>query len=104
MIISNPPYITGAEMKELPDSVKDFEPHLALYGGEDGLDFYRSIADHYRAALKPGGYLCFEFGEEQGDDICAILEDNGYTVLERVKDYNDTERAVLAQYGRKEDV
>ena len=104
MIVSNPPYITGAEMKELPDSVKDYEPHLALYGGEDGLDFYRSIASRYRAALKPGGYLCFEFGEDQGDDICQILVSNGYTVLERVKDYNDTERAVLAQYGRKEDV
>ena len=103
MIISNPPYITGAEMKELPESVKDFEPHLALYGGEDGLDFYRSIASKYRAALKPGGYLCFEFGEDQGDDVCAILEENGYAVLERVKDYNDTERAVLTQYGRKED-
>lgn len=104
MIVSNPPYITGAEMKELPDSVKDYEPHLALYGGEDGLDFYRSIARLYRAALKPGGYLCFEFGEDQGDDICEILKSNGYTILERVKDYNDTERAVLAQYGRKEDV
>ena len=104
MIVSNPPYITGAEMKELPDSVKDYEPHLALFGGEDGLDFYRSIVSRYRAALKPGGYLCFEFGEDQGDDICQILVSNGYTVLERVKDYNDTERAVLAQYGRKEDV
>ena len=104
MIVSNPPYINGEDMKELPDSVKDFEPHLALYGGEDGLDFYRSIADKYRAALKPGGYLCFEFGEDQGDDICAILESNGFTVLDRVKDYNDTERAVLARYGRKEDI
>ncbi len=104
MIVSNPPYITGAEMEKLPESVKDFEPHLALFGGDDGLDFYRSIAGYYRAALKPGGYLCFEFGEDQGDDICRILESNGYTVLERVKDYNDTERAVLAQYGRKEDV
>ena len=103
MIISNPPYITGQEMKELPHSVKDFEPNLALFGGEDGLDFYRSIADHYRAALKPGGYLCFEFGMGQGDDVCRILEENGYTVLERSRDYNDRERAVIAQYGRKED-
>ena len=55
MIISNPPYITSKEMEELPHSVKDYEPHLALFGGEDGLDFYRSIADKYRAALKPGG-------------------------------------------------
>ena len=102
MIISNPPYITGAEMLELPDSVKNFEPHLALYGGEDGLDFYRSIAENYKAALKPGGYLCFEFGMGQGDDISRILEDQGYTILERTRDYNDRERAILAQYGRKE--
>ena len=103
MIISNPPYITDAEMPELQDSVKLYEPHLALCGGADGLDFYRSIAVNFSAALKPGGFLCLEFGEEQGDDICRILEENGYTILERSRDYNDTERAVLAQYGRKED-
>ena len=102
LIISNPPYITGDEMMTLDHSVKDFEPHLALYGGEDGLDFYRSIASKYRSALKPGGFLCFEFGEDQGDDVCRILEMNGYTILERSRDYNDTERAVIAQYGRKE--
>ena len=103
MIVSNPPYITGPQMGELDDSVKLYEPHLALYGGRDGLDFYRSIAVNYSSALKPGGFLCLEFGEEQGDDICRILEENGYTSLERARDYNDTERAVLAQYGRKED-
>ena len=103
MIISNPPYITGSEMLELPDSVKNYEPHLALYGGEDGLDFYRSIASKYRSALRPGGYLCFEFGAGQGDAVCSILEANGYTILERTRDYNDRERAVIAQYGRKDD-
>lgn len=103
MIISNPPYITEEEMKELPKSVADYEPHLALYGGEDGLDFYRSIAKNFAPALKPGGYLAFEFGETQGDDVCAILEENGYTILERKKDFNDRERAVLAQYGRKDE-
>ena len=102
MIVSNPPYIDAADMKTLDKSVIDYEPHMALYGGEDGLDFYRSIVKHYTAALKPGGYICFEFGENQGDDICAILEHNGYIILERTKDYNDTERAVLAQYVRKE--
>lgn len=103
MIVSNPPYITGHDMAELPDSVKNFEPHLALFGGRDGLDFYRSIAANYRSALKPGGYLALEFGDGQGDDVCRILEENGYTILERTKDFNDRERAVLAQYGRKED-
>ena len=103
MIVSNPPYITNAEMPCLQDSVKLYEPHLALCGGADGLDFYRAIVANFSTALKPGGFLCFEFGEDQGDDICRILEENGYTILERSRDYNDTERAVLAQYGRKED-
>ena len=103
MIVSNPPYITGEDMKTLEKSVMDYEPHLALYGGEDGLDFYRSIVKNFAPALKPGGYLAFEFGDDQGDDVCRILEENGYTVLERARDYHQRERAVLAQYGRKEE-
>lgn len=103
MIVSNPPYVTAGEMEELPHSVKDYEPHLALYGGTDGLDFYRAIARNFTSALKPGGYLCFEFGMGQGDDVCQILRSEGYTVLERTRDYNDRERAVLAQYGRKDE-
>ncbi len=103
LIVSNPPYITGQEMQELPVSVKDYEPHLALFGGEDGLDFYRAIAENYKNALKPGGYLCLEFGMGQGDDVCAILEENGFIIEERTKDFSEIERAVLARYGRKED-
>ena len=102
MIVSNPPYIPSHEMLELDASVKDYEPHLALDGGNDGLDFYRSIVQHYTDALKPGGYLCFEFGMGQGDDVCNILTQHGYTILERVQDFNNRERAVLAQLGRKE--
>jgi len=102
MIVSNPPYITTREMRELPRSVAAFEPRLALHGGDDGLEFYRSIAEKYRSALKPGGYLCFEFGMGQGDAVCALLEENGFTILERSRDYNERERAVLARYNRKE--
>ena len=90
-------------MAQLPASVRNFEPHLALFGGRDGLDFYRSIAENYGKALKPGGFLALEFGMGQGDDVCRILTEHGYTILERTKDFNDRERAVLAQYGRKED-
>ena len=103
MIVSNPPYITGEEMKGLDRSVTDFEPHLALYGGEDGLNFYRAIAKNYAAVLKPGGYLAFEYGDTQAEDVRRILEENGYTVLEQVRDFNDRERAVLAQYSGKEE-
>lgn len=102
LIVSNPPYITDGEMEELPNSVKDFEPSLALLGGADGLDFYRAISANYRDALKPGGFLCFEFGMGQGDGVCRILEEEGYTVLERVRDYNKRERAVSARLDRKE--
>ena len=102
MIVSNPPYITSQEMTELPRSVSDYEPHLALHGGDDGLNFYRSIIENYTEALKPGGYLCFEFGMGQGDDVCRLLQMKGYTILERSRDYNDRERAVLAQLVRKD--
>lgn len=102
MIVSNPPYVSKEEMSQLEHSVFGYEPHLALYGGEDGLDFYRAIAKNFAPALKPGGYLCFEFGDTQADAVCQILTENGYTILERARDYNRIERAVLAQYGRKE--
>jgi len=97
MIVSNPPYVTTEEMEQLPVSVRNFEPHLALHGGEDGLLFYRSIIKNYTRILRPNGYLCFEFGMGQGDDVCCLLEQSGYTILERAKDFNDRERAVLAQ-------
>lgn len=103
LIVSNPPYITTRDMLELPHSVAGFEPRLALHGGEDGLKFYRSIARNYAEALKDGGYLCFEYGMEQGDAVCEILEENGYTIQERKRDYNDRERAVIARYNRKEE-
>ncbi len=102
MIVSNPPYVTSQEMEELDDSVKNFEPHMALWGGTDGLDFYRAIAKNFRKCLKPGGYLCFEFGMGQGDDVCEIMTQEGFTVRQRVKDYNDRERACLAQYCRED--
>ncbi len=102
LIVSNPPYITSLEMTQLPTSVKDYEPYMALHGGDDGLVFYQAIAKNYQKILKPGGCLCFEFGMGQGDDICRILETNGYTILDRTRDYNHIERAVLAQNIRKD--
>lgn len=101
MLVSNPPYVTRDEMEQLPKSVAAFEPRLALFGGEDGLDFYRSIIQKFTPSLKPGGYLCFEFGMGMGDAVCALLEDNDYVIIERKRDYNDRERAVLAQRSRK---
>ena len=103
LIISNPPYVTGSEMLQLQRSVRDYEPHLALFGGDDGLDFYRAIVANYTAALKPGGYLCFEFGQGQEDAVCWILEAYDYEVLALRKDSGDIIRAVLARKKERND-
>lgn len=96
VLVSNPPYITKAEMPELEPSVRDFEPHLALDGGEDGLDFYRAIVRNYGGLVKPGGALCFEFGMGQEDAVCAILREGGFAEPELRKDYRGVVRAVAA--------
>ncbi len=102
LIVSNPPYVTTAEMRTLQPSVRDFEPHLALDGGADGLDFYRAIVKNFRRALKPGGYICFEFGQGQSHAVCRILEQAEFQVLQVASDTADIERAVIAQYNREE--
>ena len=95
MIVSNPPYITTQEMEELPKSVKDYEPHLALDGGEDGLDFYRSIVEKWTTALVPGGRLYFEVGIGQADSVLRLMRSAGYGDIQIVKDLNDIPRVVF---------
>lgn len=97
LIVSNPPYVTRQEMQTLDASVRDYEPHLALDGGEDGLDFYRAILEHYTSALRPGGFICFEFGKGQENAVCALLEAHAYKILEQKKDTAEIVRAVVAQ-------
>jgi release factor glutamine methyltransferase len=82
--------------------VKDFEPHLALHGGEDGLDFYRAIVKNFTPALRPGGCMAFEFGQGQAPAVCAILEAADYRILEQREDNSGILRAVLAQHGEEE--
>ena len=102
LIVSNPPYVTTAEMETLDASVRDYEPHLALHGGEDGLDFYRAIVKNFVPALRPGGFLAFEFGQGQDAAVCSILEKAGFTVLELKEDNSGIVRAVLAQRGAED--
>ena len=102
VVISNPPYVTRAEMAALPRSVREFEPSMALDGGEDGLDFYRAIAKNFTPAVKPGGYLAFEFGLGQEDAVCWILEAWEYDILELKRDGGGIVRAVLAQQKERD--
>ncbi len=93
-ILSNPPYITAREMEELDVSVKDFEPHMALYGGEDGLDFYRFISDKWRDAMHPGSRLYFEVGMGQDGDVLRLMRANGFGDINVLPDLNGIARVV----------
>lgn len=97
LIVSNPPYIPTETWKTLDPSVRDYEPRLALDGGADGLDFYRAILENFTPALQPGGWICFEFGIGQGNDVCSLLRRHGYEITELRKDSAEITRAVLAR-------
>ncbi|WP_186564771.1 peptide chain release factor N(5)-glutamine methyltransferase [Lawsonibacter celer] len=87
VIVSNPPYIPTGEIPQLDVSVRDYEPHMALDGGADGLDFYRAIAEQWRTALRLGGSMLFEVGETQAPEVELILGKNGF---EQIETYQDT--------------
>lgn len=92
-VVSNPPYIKTEVIETLDRKVVGFEPHLALDGGDDGLDFYRIISQ--KAPLKPKGLLAFEIGFDQGDAVSKIMNDLGYTHIEIIKDIENRDRVVL---------
>ena len=96
LIVSNPPYLTAAEMGQLQPEVAR-EPAMALEAGEDGLVFYRALAEHYRQALRPGGALVLEIGWQQKDAVAALLADNGWTEIECRKDLGGNDRCILAR-------
>lgn len=94
LIVSNPPYINGSDMKSLQPEVK-FEPETALDGGEDGLLFYKHIAKEYKKHLANGGVLAFEVGINQADAVSDILKQNGYININTRKDYCEIDRVVF---------
>ena len=101
-IVSNPPYIPSSDIEKLDVSVKEYEPLLALDGGDDGLDFYRAISEKWRNALAKNGRLYFEVGIGQADDVVRIMRNAGFGDIEIVKDTLGINRVV---YGTvREDV
>lgn len=99
LIVCNPPYIRTGELAGLDGSVRDFEPRLALDGGEDGLDFYRSVAAKWKTAMRSACVLLFEVGYDQADAVLEILSENGYRNLKKHKDWNGVFRAVEGTVG-----
>ena len=100
IIVSNPPYVTEDEMQMLDRSVADFEPHEALYGGEDGLDFYHAICDSWGELLVPNGRLLVECGWHQADDVAGIMQRHGYKDVTITEDYSGVPRIVYGTNAR----
>lgn len=87
IIVSNPPYIADSESEDLPCSVKDYEPHMALFAGDDGLEFYRSLASFGAQVLAPTGRLFVELGYQQGHKVSALFAASAWHSPQLTKDY-----------------
>jgi release factor glutamine methyltransferase len=98
VVVSNPPYVTEAEGRDLQPEVAEWEPHSALLGGPDGLDIIRGIVAGAEAHLRPGGLLAMEVGLGQAGPVVALLETaGGYDDARIRRDYTGRERMVLAR-------
>ena len=101
MLISNPPYIRTAEISGLMDEVRLHDPALALDGHEDGLYFYRRITREGKAFLKPGGWLLYEIGYDQGEAVSSIMREAGFSGVKIKKDLAGLDRVALGRFTEK---
>jgi len=98
LIVCNPPYVSAAEFEKLDKSVKDYEPRLALFAGDDGLDVYRRIIDKADQFLKSDAALILEIGFTQGRAIEELLEQAGtFTEIKIEKDLHSNDRIAIAR-------
>lgn len=97
LIVSNPPYIRTMDILTLDPSVRDYEPLEALNGGDDGYDFYEAILKEWKACLREGGYLMFEVGEEQAEQVMEMMRSGGFSDVKAILDTAGTERVVTGK-------
>lgn len=100
IIVSNPPYIPTKDINGLSEVVKN-EPHLALDGGDDGLDKYRVIINEASRYLNDGGYLMLEIGYDQLEKIKDIIRKSNLEFIESVKDLGNNDRVVICRFHQK---
>ncbi len=98
LIVSNPPYIKQADIKNLSEDIKKFEPRMALDGGNDGLDLIKKVIYKSKKILKIKGMLALEIGNEQIKRVSKILIDNKFRIKYVIKDYGNNVRCVFAEY------
>lgn len=101
IIVSNPPYIRTKDIDTLMEEVREYEPHLALDGKEDGLYFYEKIVEELPKYLKRGGSVFFEIGHDQGKEVSAILARKDFTDIVVIKDLAGLDRVVKAVKGTR---
>lgn len=99
LLVSNPPYIRSDVIETLDPRIRDFEPHLALDGGKDGLDVYRELLTDATMVLKPGGELFLEIGDDQRTAIGDLLEEFGFVDIAVLNDYAGKARFATATQG-----
>ena len=102
IIVSNPPYIRSDVIPNLMPEVRDYEPMMALDGTEDGLFFYREITKKAKDYLNRGGMLYYEIGCDQEEEVCAIMETEGFREIEVVKDFAGLDRVVYGSWPGQE--
>lgn len=102
IIVSNPPYIRTDVVKTLMEEVKGFEPMRALDGTEDGLFFYRKITKESACHMREGGYLAYEIGLDQGDDVRQILIENGFADVKIIQDLAGLDRVVIGRLAENQ--
>lgn len=99
LIVSNPPYIPSAEIRNLQSEVKNHDPILALDGGEDGLSPYKFLCTNLKKYLEPNGIVALEFGVGQAFDITRIVEEAGATLIRVANDLGGMPRVIKFTYG-----
>lgn len=100
LIISNPPYIKKNDIFELTEEVKKYDPILALDGGIDGLDYYREIVNNLNQYLNDEGYVAFEIGYDEGEEVKKLLEETDiFKDIKVIKDYSNLDRVIIAKKG-----
>lgn len=104
LITANPPYIVPSELDDMAPEVVEYEPHLALLGGIDGLDFYRRIIKEAILYLNDQGVLLLEIGVEQGMAVANLLRENGYSDIKITKDPQGLDRVVEGRKGYVDDL
>ena len=99
LVVANPPYIPSAVLPTLPTEVSAFEPRLALDGGPDGMAVIRRIIAGAPAALRPGGWLLMEIGEEQAGPLASLMAAEGFSGIRARRDLRGVERYIGGAWG-----